>query len=120
MTALFADPSGSTMLSEALDPAELKLIVGDAVARMVSEVEPLGGFVKDLAGGGVLAFFGAPTASKDDAERAVLAGLSIVEAMDAYGAEVHQADRLAVAQDVAAIPLPYLRDIIVVKPWVRG
>jgi ABC-type oligopeptide transport system substrate-binding subunit/class 3 adenylate cyclase len=90
ITVVFADLVGSTALSEVLDSAEVKLIVGDAVARMVGEIERLGGFTKDLAGDGVLAFFGAPIASEDDAERAVLAGLAIVEALDAYGREVEQ------------------------------
>src|SRR5207302_9292865 len=44
--------------------------------------------VKDLAGDGVLAFFGAPTTREDDAERAVRAALRIVAEMDDYGREV--------------------------------
>ncbi len=91
VTALFADLVGSTALGERLDPEEVKLVVGEAVARIVREVEALGGHVKDLAGDGVLAFFGAPVASEDDAERAVRAGLRIVEELGAYGREVEQA-----------------------------
>ncbi|MFO7573355.1 MAG: adenylate/guanylate cyclase domain-containing protein [Gaiellaceae bacterium] len=90
ITALFADLVGSTALAEQLDDAEVKLIVGEAVARIVGEVERLGGYVKDLAGDGVLAFFGAPTASEDDAERALLAGLAIVESIDSYAQEVER------------------------------
>src|SRR5207302_1767740 len=48
----------------------------------------LGGHVKDLAGDGVLAFFGAPTTREDDAERAVRAALRIVAEMADYGREV--------------------------------
>src|SRR5205085_1820211 len=55
VTALFADLVGSTALAESLDPEEVKLIVGEAVARIVNAVEDFGGTVKDLAGaGGVL------------------------------------------------------------------
>ena len=32
----------------------------------------------------------------------------------------HQADRMAVADQVACIPLVYARSMAVVKPWVRG
>ena len=71
--ALFADIVGSTALGEHLDPEEVKLVVGDAIGRIVREIEELGGHVKDLAGDGVLAFFGAPTTFEDDAERAVRA-----------------------------------------------
>ena len=75
VTVLFADLVGSTALGERLDPEELRLVVGDAVARIVAEVERLGGRVKDLAGDGVLAFFGAPVTSEDDPERAIRAGM---------------------------------------------
>src|SRR6266568_2389226 len=71
VTALFADLAGSTALGERLDPEEVKLVVGEAVARIVRTVEAFGGTVKDLAGDGVLALFGAPVTHEDDAERAV-------------------------------------------------
>lgn len=38
VTALFADLVGSTALGEKLDPEEVKLIVGEAVARIVTAV----------------------------------------------------------------------------------
>ena len=88
VTALFADVVGSTSLAERLDPEDVKLVVGDAVARIVGEIEALGGHVKDLAGDGVLAFFGAPTTREDDAERAVRAALRILAELEGYGREV--------------------------------
>ncbi len=88
VSALFADVVGSTALAERLDPEDVKLVIGDAVARIVGEVEALGGHVKDLAGDGVLAFFGAPTTREDDAERAVRAALRVVAELDGYGREV--------------------------------
>jgi ABC-type oligopeptide transport system substrate-binding subunit/class 3 adenylate cyclase len=90
VTALFADVVGSTALGELLEPEDVKLVVGDAVARIVGEVEALGGHVKDLAGDGVLAFFGAPTTREDDAERAVRAALRIVAEMDDYARDVRR------------------------------
>src|SRR6185503_11637069 len=88
VTALFADLVGSTALGERLDPEELKLVVGDAVGRIVGAVETFGGTVKDLAGDGVLALFGAPVAHEDDPERALLAGLRIVEEIGEFADEV--------------------------------
>lgn len=88
VTALFADLVGSTALGERLDAEDVKLVVGEAVARIVAEVERLGGHVKDLAGDGVLAFFGAPVASEDDPERAIRAGLRIADELRVYGDEV--------------------------------
>jgi len=90
LTAVFADVVGSTALAERLDPEDVKLVVGEAVARIVGEVESLGGHVKDLAGDGVLAFFGAPTTREDDAERAVLCALRIVAEMEEYSREVRR------------------------------
>ena len=91
VTALFADVVGSTSLGELLDPEELKLIIGDAVIRMIAAVESFGGTVKDLAGDGLLALFGAPVAHEDDAERAVRSGMKIVDEIAAYAREVEQA-----------------------------
>ncbi len=90
LTAVFADVVGSTALAELLDPEDMKLVVGEAVARIVGEVESLGGHVKDLAGDGVLAFFGAPTAREDDAERAVRCALRVVAEMEEYAREVRR------------------------------
>src|SRR3954454_13260016 len=88
LTALFADIVGSTALAELLDPEDVKLVVGEAVTRIVGEVEALGGYIKDLAGDGVLAFFGAPTTREDDSERALRAALRIIHELDDYGREV--------------------------------
>jgi ABC-type oligopeptide transport system substrate-binding subunit/class 3 adenylate cyclase len=90
VTVLFADLVGSTALGERLDPEELRLVVGDGIARIVAEVERLGGRVKDLAGDGVLAFFGAPVTSEDDPERAVRAGIRIAEELASYAEEVRR------------------------------
>jgi ABC-type oligopeptide transport system substrate-binding subunit/class 3 adenylate cyclase len=90
LTAVFADVVGSTSLAERLDPEDVKLVVGEAIARIVGEVESLGGHIKDLAGDGVLAFFGAPTTREDDAERAVRCALRIVGEMDEYAREVRR------------------------------
>lgn len=59
-------------------------LVGGALSQMVGCVERFGGTVKDLAGDGVLALFGAPVAHEDDPEEAVRAGLDIVETICAY------------------------------------
>ncbi|MDP9295871.1 MAG: adenylate/guanylate cyclase domain-containing protein, partial [Actinomycetota bacterium] len=91
VAALFADLVGSTALGERLDPEELKLVVADAVARMIGAIEAFDGTVKDLAGDGVLALFGAPVAHEDDSERAVRAGLRIVEEIADYARDVERA-----------------------------
>ena len=88
VSAFFSDVVGSTALGERLDPEDFTTVVGDAVRRMATVVEELGGTVVELSGDGLLALFGAPTAHEDDAERAVHAGLRVVEDMSVYADEV--------------------------------
>ncbi|GAC1613384.1 MAG: ABC transporter substrate-binding protein [Candidatus Dormibacteraceae bacterium] len=90
VTVVFADLAGSTALAERLDPEEVRLIIGEGIARAVAAIEAYGGTVKDLAGDGVLALFGAPRAHEDDPERAVLAALEIVAAVADHGEGVRR------------------------------
>jgi len=81
LTVMFCDLVGSTALSARLDPEDLRGIIG-AYHRCCSElVERNGGFVAKYMGDGVLAYFGYPQAHEHDAERAVQAGLALVEAV---------------------------------------
>ena len=78
---MFCDLVGSTALSAKLDPEDLRGIIG-AYHRCCTElVERNGGFVAKYMGDGVLAYFGYPQAHEHDAERAVRAGLNLVEAV---------------------------------------
>jgi ABC-type oligopeptide transport system substrate-binding subunit len=64
--------------------------------------------VKDLAGDGVLALFGAPQAHEDDPERAVRAGLQAAAEVAAYATEVERAfgiTQFAVRVGVASGPV---------------
>lgn len=90
VTALSADIVGSTALGESVDPEDAREIIGEAIARIVLSVEEFGGTVKDLAGDGVLALFGAPVAHEDDPERAVRAALRIRDAIGEYAGEVYR------------------------------
>jgi class 3 adenylate cyclase/tetratricopeptide (TPR) repeat protein len=55
------------------DPEDLRELVGDALANVITAVETLGGSVTSLSGAGLQALFGAPEAHEDDPERAVRA-----------------------------------------------
>ena len=81
LTVMFCDLVGSTALAARLDPEELREVIG-AYHRCVAEaVRRFDGFVAKYMGDGVLVYFGYPQAHEDDAERAVRAGLGIVEAV---------------------------------------
>jgi class 3 adenylate cyclase len=81
LTVMFCDLVGSTALSARLDPEDLRAVMG-AYHRCASAViEHAGGFVAKYMGDGALAYFGYPRADEHDAERAVRAGLALVEAV---------------------------------------
>jgi class 3 adenylate cyclase/predicted ATPase len=81
LTVMFCDLVGSTELSARLDPEDLREVIG-AYHRAVAEiVARFDGFVAKYMGDGVLVYFGYPRAHEDDAERAVRAGLGVVDAV---------------------------------------
>lgn len=88
VTVLAADIGGSTALADRLDPEQVKLVIGDAIAIAIAAIERFGGTIKDLAGDGVLALFGPPVAHEDDAERALMAALATARAMRDYSQQV--------------------------------
>lgn len=81
LTVMFCDLVGSTEISSQLDPEEWRGLVSSYHRAATAAVERYGGHVAQYLGDGVLVYFGWPQAHEDDAERAVHAGLAIVEAM---------------------------------------
>ena len=81
LTVMFCDLVGSTALSARLDPEDLREVIA-AYHRAVAEtVAGFDGFVAKYMGDGVLVYFGYPRAHEDDAERAVRAGLGVIDAV---------------------------------------
>jgi predicted ATPase/class 3 adenylate cyclase len=88
VTMLFCDVIGSTAAAEHLDPEEWTEIINGALEHMISPVYKYEGIVARLMGDGILAFFGAPITHEDDPQRAVLAGLNIVAAIETYREQI--------------------------------
>jgi class 3 adenylate cyclase len=88
VSVLFADVVGSTALGERLAADEVKALVGECVNQMSRAVEEYGGTVQAYQGDGICAYFGVPTAHENDPERAVRAGLRILEVMREYGRNI--------------------------------
>jgi class 3 adenylate cyclase/tetratricopeptide (TPR) repeat protein len=81
LTVLFCDLVDSTVLASQLDPEEWRAVVRayqDTCATVIARFE---GHIAQYLGDGLLVYFGYPLAHEDDAQRAVRAGLGIVEAM---------------------------------------
>jgi class 3 adenylate cyclase/predicted ATPase len=81
LTVMFCDLVGSTPLSTRFDPEDLREIVGAYHRCVADTVARFSGFVAKYMGDGVLIYFGYPEAHEDDAERAVRAGLAIIDAV---------------------------------------
>src|SRR5215468_7436653 len=79
LTVMFTDLVGSTVLSAKLDPEDLRGIITAYHRCCADLVERHGGFVAKYMGDGVLVYFGYPQAHEHDAERALQAGLALVE-----------------------------------------
>jgi len=81
LTVLFADLVGSTALAEQLDPEDMRDVITAYQNTVAGEVTRYAGHVAKYMGDGVLAYFGWPRAHEDDAERAVRAGLAVIQAL---------------------------------------
>lgn len=79
LTMLFCDLVGSTPLASRFDPEEWREIIRtyyDACGKVIARFD---GHIALYLGDGLLVYFGYPLAHEDDAQRAVRAGLGIVE-----------------------------------------
>src|SRR5438093_9877816 len=81
VSVLFCDLVGFTAASERADPEDVRARIRPYHSRLRQEIEGYGGTVEKFIGDAVMAVFGAPVAHEDDAERAVRAGLRILEAI---------------------------------------
>jgi class 3 adenylate cyclase len=90
LTVLFCDLVDSTALASQLDPEDWREVVRayqDTCAKVIARYE---GHIAQYLGDGLLVYFGYPLAHEDDAQRAVRAGLGIVEAMGQLNARLEQ------------------------------
>jgi class 3 adenylate cyclase/tetratricopeptide (TPR) repeat protein len=88
VSILFADLVGFTTLSESRDAEDVRELLSryfDTCRRLIGLY---GGTVEKFIGDAVMAVWGTPTATEDDAERAVRAALDLVAAVSALGQEV--------------------------------
>jgi TOMM system kinase/cyclase fusion protein len=81
LTVLFCDLVDSTALSGQLDPEDLREVVRayqDTCAKVIARFD---GHIAQYLGDGLLVYFGYPLAHEDDAQRAVRAGVGMIEAV---------------------------------------
>jgi len=90
LTVMFCDLVGSTPLSEQLDPEDLRNVLHDYQSGCAKVIRRFEGHIARYVGDALLVYFGYPLAHEDDAQRAVRAGLGIVEAMERLNARLQQ------------------------------
>jgi class 3 adenylate cyclase/tetratricopeptide (TPR) repeat protein len=90
VTILFCDVAGSTQMAGGLDPEIWAEIMHEAFDYMVGPIYRYEGTVARLMGDAVLAFFGAPIAHEDDAERAARAGLEILSGIQPFAEDIKE------------------------------
>jgi class 3 adenylate cyclase len=78
---MFCDLVDSTSLAQRLDPEDYRAVVRAYQEAAVTAFQPFNGYVAQYLGDGMLVYFGYPQAHEDAAQRAVRAGLAIVDAM---------------------------------------
>ena len=87
VSVLFVDLVGFTARSDRADPEDVRDTLQLYYARAKERIELYGGIVEKFIGDAVMAVFGAEVSHGDDAERAVRAGLAVLEAIDGLNAE---------------------------------
>jgi class 3 adenylate cyclase/tetratricopeptide (TPR) repeat protein len=103
VTVMFCDLVGSTALSARMDPEDLREVIS-AYQKCVSEtVKRFGGFVAKYMGDGVLVYFGYPQAHEDDAERAVRAGLVLIQAVSGLKSSPSLQTRVGIATGLVVV-----------------
>src|SRR5206468_5620075 len=90
LTVLFCDLADSTRLASQLDPEDLREVVLAYQATCVEVIQRFDGYVAQYLGDGLLVYFGYPQAHEDDAQRAVRAGLGILDAMGTLHTRLEQ------------------------------
>jgi adenylate cyclase len=93
VAVLFSDIRGFTALSEAMNPDDMASLLTEYFTEMVECVFRHGGTLDKFMGDAVMAQWGAPIGSADDADRAVRAAVDMMSALDALNAKWRRAGR---------------------------
>src|ERR1700757_375186 len=97
VTVMFSDLVGSTALSARMDPEDLRDVISAYQKCVADSVQRFGGFVAKYMGDGVLVYFGYPQAHEDDAERAVRAGVALIDAVSGLKSTTSLQTRVGIA-----------------------
>jgi class 3 adenylate cyclase/predicted ATPase len=103
ITVMFCDLVGSTELSGKLDPEDLREVMASYQKAASTVIEHYEGHVAQYLGDGLMIYFGWPQAHEDDAQRAIRAGLEIIEAVNGLATSVDLSIRIGVATGAVVV-----------------
>jgi class 3 adenylate cyclase len=103
VTVMFADLVGSTALSARMDPEDLREVISSYQKCVAQTVQRFGGFVAKYMGDGVLVYFGYPQAHEDDVERAVRAGLELIQDVSELKSSAPLQTRVGIATGLVVV-----------------
>ena len=86
-TVLFSDIRSFTTLAEKIGPQPTVALLNDYFERMVDCISQQGGMLDKFIGDAIMAVFGLPVAEEDDEDRALRAGIAMIESLWAWNAE---------------------------------
>ena len=115
LTVMFCDVVGSTPMASQFDPEEWREVMRAFYETCEKVIARFDGHVANYLGDGLLVYFGYPRAHEDDAQRAVRAGLGIVEAVGQLNAVLAEKHGVTLA-----VRLGCHTGLVVVGELVRG
>ena len=103
VTVMFCDLVGSTALSARMDPEDLREVISSYQKCVAQVAQRFGGFVAKYMGDGVLIYFGYPHAHEHDAERAVRAGLELIQVVGGLKSSTSLQTRVGIATGLVVV-----------------
>jgi class 3 adenylate cyclase/predicted ATPase len=103
VTVMFSDLVGSTALSARMDPEDMREVISAYQKCVAETVRRFDGFVARYLGDGVLVYFGYPQAHEDDAERAVRAGIELIQAVTKLKTHAKLQTRIGIATGLVVV-----------------
>jgi class 3 adenylate cyclase len=103
VTVMFSDLVGSTALSARMDPEDLREVITAYQKTVAETVQRFGGYIAKYMGDGALVYFGYPQAHEDDSERAVRAGLELIQAVAGLKSATPLQTRVGIATGLVVV-----------------
>ncbi len=108
LTVMFCDLVGSTALACRLDPEDLQASIRRFLDTCSEAISRFNGYIAKYMGDGLLVYFGYPHAHEHDAERAIHAGLAVLELVKALPQECHLEQKFEIATRIGIATGPVI------------